>query len=122
MKLTTVLYLSCALIFGHIGFIFFFKEKTAYEITRVLEFRRVLFRSQRSVREGTGGQQTARSSAFLLGLATDVGAWHVRLSLYTSHKSVVRLARSSADARGRGLRSEERRVGKECRSRWSPYH
>ena len=22
----------------------------------------------------------------------------------------------------RGLRSEERRVGKECRSRWSPYH
>ena len=26
----------------------------------------------------------------------------------------------SAD--GDGLRSEERRVGKECRSRWSPYH
>ena len=23
---------------------------------------------------------------------------------------------------GRSLRSEERRVGKECRSRWSPYH
>ena len=23
---------------------------------------------------------------------------------------------------GRGARSEERRVGKECRSRWSPYH
>ena len=22
----------------------------------------------------------------------------------------------------RGSRSEERRVGKECRSRWSPYH
>src|SRR3989449_9086464 len=26
------------------------------------------------------------------------------------------------DARSRQLRSEERRVGKECRSRWSPYH
>ena len=25
-------------------------------------------------------------------------------------------------AGGRGTRSEERRVGKECRSRWSPYH
>src|SRR2546425_5879742 len=25
-------------------------------------------------------------------------------------------------ATGQGLRSEERRVGKECRSRWSPYH
>src|SRR3712207_9447239 len=24
--------------------------------------------------------------------------------------------------RSRALRSEERRVGKECRSRWSPYH
>ena len=23
---------------------------------------------------------------------------------------------------GDGARSEERRVGKECRSRWSPYH
>ena len=23
---------------------------------------------------------------------------------------------------GKSLRSEERRVGKECRSRWSPYH
>ena len=23
---------------------------------------------------------------------------------------------------GLGFRSEERRVGKECRSRWSPYH
>src|SRR2546430_17710228 len=29
-------------------------------------------------------------------------------------------ARSKDDARR--LRSEERRVGKECRSRWSPYH
>src|SRR2546427_4655403 len=25
-------------------------------------------------------------------------------------------------ARATGTRSEERRVGKECRSRWSPYH
>ena len=25
-------------------------------------------------------------------------------------------------ATGKPLRSEERRVGKECRSRWSPYH
>src|SRR2546422_6336756 len=29
---------------------------------------------------------------------------------------------SSAAADHRSLRSEERRVGKECRSRWSPYH
>src|SRR5260370_32329241 len=26
------------------------------------------------------------------------------------------------DEKGQSVRSEERRVGKECRSRWSPYH
>ena len=32
------------------------------------------------------------------------------------------LARLSAEPGGPLTRSEERRVGKECRSRWSPYH
>src|SRR5438270_10505155 len=32
------------------------------------------------------------------------------------------LARPAAGVRRQGIRSEERRVGKECRSRWSPYH
>src|ERR1017187_10140439 len=30
--------------------------------------------------------------------------------------------RSPTDRPRRNVRSEERRVGKECRSRWSPYH
>ena len=30
--------------------------------------------------------------------------------------------RANAIGRWKGTRSEERRVGKECRSRWSPYH
>src|SRR3712207_1921099 len=43
-------------------------------------------------------------------------------------KSVVGQRLEEIDARGvnsiplRATRSEERRVGKECRSRWSPYH
>ena len=36
---------------------------------------------------------------------------HILLSEWLIHLSVNKL-----------LRSEERRVGKECRSRWSPYH
>ena len=36
-------------------------------------------------------------------------------------EEAVRLARL-AEAAGLPKRSEERRVGKECRSRWSPYH
>ena len=35
-------------------------------------------------------------------------------TLHAIHESIGRLAG--------GRRSEERRVGKECRSRWSPYH
>ena len=31
-------------------------------------------------------------------------------------------ATSVAYLEEKGIRSEERRVGKECRSRWSPYH
>src|SRR5258708_39756604 len=37
------------------------------------------------------------------------------------HVQRERPCRFSEGAPGRG-RSEERRVGKECRSRWSPYH
>src|SRR3712207_9550283 len=35
---------------------------------------------------------------------------------------LVRRLRRLRAARQRARRSEERRVGKECRSRWSPYH
>src|SRR3989441_5832951 len=40
------------------------------------------------------------------------------------HGDVVRqeLQRNRPEDRRQQLRSEERRVGKECRSRWSPYH
>ena len=35
---------------------------------------------------------------------------------------LVEVEADGSDARVRTARSEERRVGKECRSRWSPYH
>ena len=41
------------------------------------------------------------------------------------YNKVIELAPDAAPAyfnRGLAKRSEERRVGKECRSRWSPYH
>ena len=34
----------------------------------------------------------------------------------------VRVRAFGAERQEEGTRSEERRVGKECRSRWSPYH
>src|SRR5688572_22856517 len=36
--------------------------------------------------------------------------------------ALVERTRRQGVVRGNGTRSEERRVGKECRSRWSPYH
>src|ERR1039457_7538228 len=43
------------------------------------------------------------------------------LPRYTFEIDVAAAANSGAKA-NEELRSEERRVGKECRSRWSPYH
>ena len=45
--------------------------------------------------------------------AADAGADAVGLVFYAKSKCAVTAEQ---------LRSEERRVGKECRSRWSPYH
>ena len=52
------------------------------------------------------------------------------ISLYTHQVEAIKAFRTGHDvalttptASGKTLaRSEERRVGKECRSRWSPYH
>src|SRR5476649_2868120 len=71
---------------------FFFKQKTAYEFTVLLEFRRVLFRSGEVI-----GFIRIGEARIALGVRVDAGVFQAS-------------------------RSEERRVGKECRSRWSPYH
>ena len=49
-----------------------------------------------------------------------------RISLYLDYYPAVRnpetMQMSRREYLGIYIRSEERRVGKECRSRWSPYH
>src|SRR2546430_12691333 len=40
----------------------------------------------------------------------------------TRYKERLRAEGSHDEERAARMRSEERRVGKECRSRWSPYH
>ena len=37
-------------------------------------------------------------------------------------KAIKSIGKVALGEKGFTLRSEERRVGKECRSRWSPYH
>ena len=55
--------------------------------------------------------------------------FHPRV-IYTANVTTTQLAKeiaaysslSTGDVKNTLDRSEERRVGKECRSRWSPYH
>src|SRR2546430_15573608 len=47
-------------------------------------------------------------------------AWSRGLTLAAVASGLVQLVLQTALLEGRAARSEERRVGKECRSRWSP--
>src|SRR6266478_7696184 len=68
------------------------------------------------------GRPGARSSSTNLLLSADP----LPASLSTRRPSIQRCCSPSSEdfqPRARSeIRSEERRVGKECRSRWSPYH
>src|SRR5256885_13311480 len=56
-------------------------------------------------------------------LITAEGARRLRLELELLWREErPRVCQAVAAAAAQGDRSEERRVGKECRSRWSPYH
>src|SRR2546426_10154318 len=61
------------------------------------------------------------------GISDPVGMTGTRLEvemyLVTVQSTAAQNLRKAVQRAGyRVLRSEERRVGKECRSRWSPYH
>ena len=54
------------------------------------------------------------------GPVFDAGEWPVLPGLVDTHVHINEPGRTEWE--GFWTRSEERRVGKECRSRWSPYH
>ena len=47
---------------------------------------------------------------------------HVDHGKTTLSAAITSVLAEKGFAQARAYRSEERRVGKECRSRWSPYH
>ena len=61
-------------------------------------------------------EYTVKALADLAGVTPRTLRWYDRIGLLKP------LRTTEAGYRLYGPRSEERRVGKECRSRWSPYH
>src|SRR5207248_8872330 len=77
------------------SFFFFFKQKTAYEIGL-----------------GIPAEPLFRSKSLMRLSISSISRWITASSSWKRFCLFV----------CRALRSEERRVGKECRSRWSPDH
>src|ERR1017187_6122047 len=74
-------------------------------------------RTARVLKPGSfGGRKRCRAA-----LATAVQDAH-GMALRLPPPGVPMLIGSARVSRQQEIRSEERRVGKECRSRWSPYH
>src|SRR3712207_7551488 len=99
-------------------FFFFFKQKTAYEIladwsSDVCSSDLVMPNTPALVDEGM--------AAISRGSHCDEAHLAEAESLLAATGRVVRVPERQQDA-VTAIRSEERRVGKECRSRWSPYH
>src|SRR3712207_7091409 len=96
-------------------FFFFFKQKTAYEIWR--DWSSDVCSSDLRhypVDRGEGNRQPVKHET---AAADELHAPRC------PHISLVLCPRPAVQhPRKNDPRSEERRVGKECRSRWSPYH
>src|SRR5256886_4452323 len=115
---------------------FFYNHKTAYDICLLLQFKCFFFQAEDGIRDLTvTGVQTCALPIWPLALVTLLGTGTCcaqapgvltttippqplaeALAAY-AHQTGLQLVYESELAR-----SEERRVGKECRSRWSPYH
>src|SRR5258705_9272299 len=102
---------------------FFFKQKTAYEMPKWLEFRRVLFRSHNPwpPPPTVAKQNPAAQFSVNLNMST-FGDEHPPISATHLYLMLPAVLSALREVWLPPTRSEERRVGKECRSRWSPYH
>src|SRR3546814_3963674 len=110
-------------------FVFFFKQKTAYEM-RISDWSSDVCSSDLLRAPRPDGADDPEDRLDELGEDED---HHDGDHLVRDERAEAdpdeppqRHREQRAEAQGPGLRSEERRVGKECvstcRSRWSPYH
>ena len=78
---------------------------------------------KRKIRMPIGAAVACLLIVALLTVGIVAGAKFINNSLSASQtEKNASVQATSAPSGSNGTRSEERRVGKECRSRWSPYH
>ena len=65
---------------------------------------------------------TRKDSELLDQAISDIRHYHENQKRKSGQPFIIHPLRVASYICRAGLRSEERRVGKECRSRWSPYH
>src|SRR5258707_6869862 len=131
---TLLLFSSIVSCFVLVIIMFFFKEEHAilYSCVRVLLSFFFFFQAEDGIRDiGVTGVQTCAlpiSSASRTHRASPFASKRRRCAVCARCRRSLngRSNRASTCSRVHGAspfrRSEERRVGKECRSRWSPYH
>src|SRR3546814_16115218 len=106
---------------------FFFKQKTAYEM-RISDWSSDVCSSDlMGITQHRKSSQLVQQIANLLLLKGNFGKPGAGISPIPGIRTSRAIALwASMKSRPRPIRSEERRVGKECvstcRSRWSPYH
>ena len=103
-------------------FFFFFKQKTAYEIYQCDWSSDVCSSDLGVVRVGI---DAACGEAFLHLNGGSERRHHydvVGIEFVPVDQLLPGRREQKPHTPGHQVRSEERRVGKECRSRWSPYH
>src|SRR5256885_9422519 len=93
---------------------FFFQAEDGIRDYKVMEFRRVLFRSHSCLKKSCECGLPLRTGLLL--------RQHLRNFPAPDNRRVAARSEAAKSLCLAGPRSEERRVGKECRSRWSPYH
>ena len=86
-------------------------------LSRIIGFYYKIFLSRRIGAEGLGIYQLI-FPVFALIISVSAAGIQTAISRYCAQCRQKRQARAYLSVG----RSEERRVGKECRSRWSPYH
>src|SRR3712207_6976122 len=99
-------------------FFFFFKQKTAYEILALTGVQTCALPIWRLRRHRLPNDQCVRE----IGHSLLAGLGRAPAGVRRSRRAERARRRIPVAVQGAGIRSEERRVGKECRSRWSPYH